>query len=342
MKISRFFVAPVLMLCLLGCHKHHQDPVADTVATSPETTVPETPQSQVPTEPITQPVSTSAEDDAIIAAVLANGESRDVAPSASNERAAVFGNNFVGTPAQLDQCVRDAKCNVVNLVKVERFDPKNIRLFLNEKCTKKNYETWCTWAAADAKPGDRRVVLMNSSHGGEDVGPDGKVCDILITMDMISQNRWDETTEVSPQFWYNLLHACNCNFLVLNVSCHSGGQMRASLSLIAQKNHRKVRSIDGPPVVQARIDAAVERTSTRTLFANLSGTIFPVCQASELAEENEDGGAGTNAFWASRKSQPATVKSGDIARGANKNLKDHVFTQHFGLIGVNRPLFSKE
>ncbi len=118
--------------------------------------------------------------------------------------------------------------------------------------------------------------------------------------------------------------------------------MRAALSLIAQKNKRKVRSIDGPPVVQARVDAAVERTSTRALFADLNGTVFPVCQASELAEESEDGGAGTNAFWASRKAQPLTAKSGDIVRTANKNLKDHVFTQHFGLVGVNRPLYSKE
>lgn len=286
---------------------------------------------------------TIKEDQDIIDAVLANGDSPDTAQGVKGgeDRAVVFGDNFPGTSAELHECVNDARKNVLNLVRFDHFPTANIRLFLNEKCTKANYERWSTWAVANAKPGDRRIALMNSSHGAEDTDASGAVTDVIVTWDMVSQNRWDATTEVSAEFWQNLLRSTTVDFLVLNDCCHAGGDMRAAVSIQAAKSHKAVRSIDGPAPVKARIDSAVKHVSERTELAKLTGTVIPACQASELSEEASGfGGAATEAFWRARKTIPATGTVADIIREANKVLKANGFSQHMGLVGVNKVLFS--
>lgn len=285
---------------------------------------------------------TFKDDEAIINAVLANGDSPDVvAVRGGDDRAVVFGDNFPGTQAELHECVNDARKNVLNLVRFEHFPTSNIRLFLNQRCTKANYEKWAAWAVAGAKAGDRRVALMNSSHGAEDTDDYGAVTDVIVTWDMVYQNQWDSTTEVSAEFWQNLLRSTTVDFLVINDCCHAGGDMRAALSTAAKKVRKSIRSIDGPAPVQKRIDAAVRHASERSQLAALTGTIIPACQASELSSESSQyGGAETDAYWTARKSLPLTASSADIIRESNRLLRARGESQHMGLVGVNKPLFS--
>lgn len=337
MRIHKVLLS-LLLITAVGCHHNkppeefisQPSPIADTTPQTP-------PQADAPA------VTSTAEDDAIIAEVLANGESRDVSASATNDRAVVFGDNYVGTPAELHECVNDAKKNVINLVKVEKFSPKNIRLFLNEKCTKENYEAWGAWVMAEAKPGDRRF-FANSSHGAEDTDSQGRIIDVLVTYSMIQKNVWNATTEVSPEFWATLLRSTSVNFLFINDSCHAGGQMRKTLGIAALKNKRTVRSIDGPAIVQARIDAATERGQGLRSLA-LTGSVVWACQPSELSEEDSiHGGLGTDAYWKSRKALVASnPKIGDIIREANRILHtEYAASQHAGLTGVNKIVFSKD
>jgi hypothetical protein len=274
-------------------------------------------------------------DEAIINSILDNDDTRGV--TASSDRAVIFGNNFPGTSAELHQCVNDAKKNALNLVKFEKFRPADIRLFLNQKCTKANYEKWSAWVLADAKPGDRRI-FANSSHGAEDTGADGKIYDIIVTDDMVRKGYWDETTEVLPAYWSNVLRSTSVDYLFINDACHAGGAQKR-FGLITGK---ATRSIDGPLAVQARLAAAVERGASWRSLA-ISGTVIPACQPAELSEEDSThGGLGTDAYWRARKSLPLTAKSGDIIREANRILHSEFnATQHMGLIGVNKPLFSE-
>ncbi len=341
MKIARFFAPLIFAVALAGCHNHqpHQQPVDNT----PPVFVQPTPDTPVISQPPTIPTEPQASggDDAIINAVLANGESRDIA-SGSAERAVIFGDNYVGTPAELHECVSDAKKNVLNLVRVEHFDPKNIRLFLNEKCTKKNYEDWTKWLFDGADKDNRRCFFGNSSHGAEDTDEQGRIIDVIVTWEMIKLNRWDSDTEVAPSYWATTLRSTSVNYLFLNDSCHAGGAMRTAVSLIAKRNNRMVRSIDGPAPVQARLDKAIGRGPSMRELA-LTGTVIPACQPSELSEEDSvHGGLGTEAWWKARKSLPLTSKSGDIVREANRLIHSEFYaTQHIGLIGQNKPLFVK-
>ncbi len=339
MKIVRF-LAPLLLCICSACHHHNdqQPTTTDPVGTTPVYTQPEQPTTQIP---VSEPATTNAEDEAIIDAVLVNEDTRD---TGSGDRAVVFGNNYSGTQAQLHECVGDAKKNVLNLVRVEKFDPKNIRLFLDiDKCTKANYEKWVTWVVADTKPGDRRF-FASSSHGAEDTNEQGQIVDVLVTSDMILKNEWSSATEVSPEFWAKVLRSTTVNFLFLNDSCHAGGQMRHEVGLAALKNKRLVRSLDGPPAVQARLNAATQRGPSLRALA-LTGTVVWACQPSELSEEDSvHGGLGTDAYWKARKSMIATnPKVGDIIREANRILHtEYAASQHEGLTGQNKPVFSKD
>ncbi len=345
MRIPYFLMPIVFCFSMIGCN-HNNQPQSDQVSSDP-VYVPTTPSQDVPVAAPVQsddsPAILTADDNAIIDSVLANGESRDVAPSVTNDRAVVFGDNYPGTPAELHGCVNDAKKNVLNLVKIDHFNPRNIRLILNEKCTKKNYEAWTIWVLANAVAGDRRF-WGSSSHGAEDTDTAGNLIDVLVTFDMISKGVWDETTEVSPDFWAKTLRATTVDFLFINDSCHAGGQMRQAIGLAALKNKRLVRSIDGPPAVQARINAATQRgTSLRAL--TLTGTVVWACQPSELSEEDSiHGGLGTDAWWKARKNLLNTSpKAGDIVREANRILhSEYAASQHEGLTGQNKVLYSKE
>ncbi len=272
------------------------------------------------------------DDDAIIAAVLANGE--DINPKdISGDRAVVFGNNFPGTDAELHQCVNDAKKNVLNLVRVDGFSPKSIRLFTDRQCTKANYEKWIQWAFAAPK----RPAFFNSSHGAEDTDAEGKVVDVLVTDDMVRKGYWDATTEVTFDWWYHQLRQVTSPWMLLNDSCHSGGQTKLGLTSNAR---RSVRSLEGPPEVQKRVAAAVQRSTAITDIGKLTGTVFAVCLPNELASEGPQGGAGTEAYWQARKHLPAEAKAGDIARECNRLFKLSQESQHFTIVGVNGPLWN--
>lgn len=336
MRPKTYCIAVLLSLSFFGCCHHSQPtPQSDTAPIlQPSTEVPSTP--DVATSPVT-----NAEDEAIIQTVLANGD--ELERAISGERAAVFGNNYVGLPAELHGCVSDAKKNVVNLVKVEGFNPKNIRLFTNAQCTKNNYEKLATWVLADIKPGDRRF-FATSSHGGETTDENGKIIDVLITWEMVSLGEWTEATQVSPEFWSKLLRSTSGNFVFLNDSCHSGGMMRQAVGSASLKNKRLVRSIDGPPAVQARIDKATERGASWRLAA-IAGSVVWACQPSELSEEDSvRGGLGTDAYWTARKKLITTnPKVGDVIREANRILHNELAaSQHMGLTGSNKPIFSKD
>ncbi len=333
MRTLRFVLPFILSITMFSCN-HKPDSGSVPVDSTP----------YVPPVMISQPApdvpsTSSAEDDAIIAAVLANGDSEEVVPSERNDRACVFGNNYPGTNAELHECVNDARKNVLNLVRFDKFDPKNIRLFLNERCTKANYEKWMTWALAGAKKGDRRVLALNSSHGGEDTDATGRVCDVIVTWDMIASNEWSPRTEVTPEFLSALVRSSECNWWISLDNCNAGGDVRALLS--ATRN-RRVRSVEGPALVKARIDKSIERVSLRSQLASVNGVVMAACQPTELASEGPNGGAHTDAVWKARKALPVDAKSGDIVREINRLNKLNQETQHAQLFGVNKPLWSAE
>lgn len=289
--------------------------------------------------------------DAIIAQVMANDNNTLPAEKGNGDRAVVFGNNYPGTDAELHECVNDAKKNVVNLVKVDHFDPKNIRLFTNQQCTKSNYEMWSKWALVDGvqtalpdpatnttPPNWGRRAWFNSSHGAEDTDANGKVIQVLVTDDMVRKGQWDTTTEVTFDFWYALLRTTQHPWMMLNDSCHSGGQTRLVLSLVATKG-RAVRSLDGPAAVQARLNNATTRSTAMADLGKLTGTVFAVCLPNELASEGPDGGVGTNAYWNARKKLPANSKAGDYVKECNRLFHTTNESQHFTLVGVNTPLW---
>jgi hypothetical protein len=120
--------------------------------------------------------------------------------------------------------------------------------------------------------------------------------------------------------------------------------MRKIAGIAALKSNRLVRSIDGPPAVQARIEKATERgTSWRT--AAITGSVVWACQPSELSEEdNVHGGLGTDSFWAARKKLIASnPKIGTVIQEANRILhSEYAASQHEGLTGVNKPMWSKD
>ncbi len=339
MRFKVCSMALILSLSFFGCH-HYTQPApqpnnnTDPVYVPPDTGTPSA-------SDATAPAPTTAEDEAIIQAVLANGD--ELERSVSGERAVCFGNNYDGLSAQLHGCISDAKKNVVNLVKVEGFNPKNIRLLTNEQCSKKNYERWATWVLSDIKPGDRRF-FASSSHGGETTDENGKIIDVLITWEMVAQGEWSSATQVSPEFWSKILRSTTGNFVFLNDSCHSGGMMRQAIGLAALKNKRLVRSIDGPPAVQARIDKATERGASWRSAA-ITGSVIWACQPSELSEEDSvRGGLGTDAYWTARKKLISTnPKVGDVIREANRILHSELAaSQHMGLTGANKQVFSKD
>lgn len=290
-----------------------------------------------PQAPVTEaPPATSQEDEAIVNAVLANGESEDT-DKGSGDRAVVFGNNFPGTDAELHQCVNDAKKNILNLVKVDGFNTKNIRLFTDRQCTKANYEKWSKWALVDGLAGGRRA-FFNSSHGAEDTDANGTVVDVLVTDDMVRKGQWDATTEVTYDFWYHLLRSTTNHWLLLNDSCHSGGQTR--FSLVGSLHGRSPRSLDGPPEVQARLAKAIQHSNAKAALGNLTGSVVAVCLPNELASEGPGGGVGTDTYWKARKTLPNTSKVGDYIREANRLMKLTHESQHMTLIGLNNPLWN--
>lgn len=279
-------------------------------------------------------VGVTFRDAEILAAVIANGQRESVARG--GDRAVVFGNDYPGTSAQLLQCVADAHRNVINLVKLDGFDPAGIRLFTNEACTKTNYEKWSRWALVEGAGGRR--AFFNSSHGAEDV-IDGKIANVLVTWDMVSSGRWDASTEVAPEFWSKLLRSTKCPWVFLNDSCHSGGQTRMNPALPG-RHGRAVRSIEGPAVVRARVDSAVTRAAEWPPITG--GTVFAVCRADQLANEGPDGGVGTIAFWTARQNlgdSPA-IRAADVVREANKILRAGGESQNMNLIGHIGPIWA--
>ncbi len=332
--------ALLLFISIAGCHHHQvvveQQPPIIEVQPNPTPVV-------ITTQPNPAP-DTGEEDANILSQILANGETETAndttrAGAKHQDRAVCFGDNFPGTPAELHECVNDAKKCAINLVKVEGIDPKNIRLFTDRQCTKANYEKWSKWALAGALPGDKRWI-SNSSHGAEDTDANGSVVDVIVTDDMIRKNQWDASTEVTLDFWVACLRTTNANYLVLNDCCHSGGVMKAAF---LANNKKVVRSIDPPAVVQARLNAAVTRSNARAALAALSGTVIPACQASELSEESPDfGGAATEGYWIARKSLVVSnAKAGEHVKQMNAWARAHMFTQHAGLIGQNKPIFGE-
>lgn len=311
-----------------------QTPVFDDTQPTPVTAGPLV--DNIPTPATEVPPATSQEDDAIVNAVLANGESEDT-DKGSGDRAVVFGNNFPGTDAELHQCVNDAKKDVVNLVKIDGFNTKNIRLFTDRQCTKANYEKWSKWALVDGVAGSRRA-FFNSSHGGEDTDANGTVVDVLVTDDMVRKNEWSAATEVTYDFWYHLLRSTTNHWLLLNDSCHSGGQTRTSL--MAGLHGRSVRSLDGTPEAQARVAKAIKHSNAKAALGDLTGSVVAVCLPNELASEGPGGGVGTDTYWKARKTLPNTSKVGDYIREANRLMRLTNESQHMTLIGLNNPLWN--
>jgi hypothetical protein len=265
------------------------------------------------------------------------------------ERAAVFGNNYPGTDAELHQCVNDAVKNIIGLVRVYGFDPHNIVLYVNDECTAASYKASANWLLTDKTAPPGRRFFGNSSHGAQDADNTGILRDVIVTWDMVKTGRWDETTEVPWELWHDSIRQApeGVSFVVLNDCCHAGGIMKligpAPLPT-AGTPQRLVRSLEGPAEVQKRVAEARKRHTRALTTTNAQikrGTVFAVCRSDQLASEGETGGAGTDAFWASARSMPDKYSILPIIKASNAHMAQRGFKQNMNPVGRLDTLWPK-
>lgn len=268
----------------------------------------------------------------------------------SGERAVVFGNNYPGTDAQLYQCVNDAVKNILGLVRVYGFDPHNIVMYVNDECTAANYKASANWLLTDkAAPAGRRF-FGNSSHGAQDADSTGKLRDVIVTWDMVKTGKWDETTVVPWDLWHDSIRQApeGVTFVILNDCCHAGGVMKligpAPLPT-AGTPQRLARALEGPVEVQKRVAEARKRNTRALTSTNAQikrGTVFAACRSDQLASEGENGGAATDAFWASARSMPETKYSIlPLIKASNAHMAQRGFKQNMNPVGRLDTLWPK-
>lgn len=295
-------------------------------------TTPPTPTTPVPPSAnigdLTPEVALAPGDQAIVDSVL-NG-SKDL--DGRRNRILVAGDNFPGTPALLTYCVFDTvERDLLGMVKKFGANPADIRALRDTECTRANLAKHIDWVFADIQPGDQRFVFL-SCHGSADTSSDGSITGIICTYDMISTNIWDETTEITLDYWKAKCQSVpkGCNVTLVFDLCHAGGDIRALLA-----NKRAPRSVDGPAPVQARIAKATKRATLRDVN-QYNVQFIPMCLDSELSEEGPStGGMGTWGLWSAIDKDGAAAPATNVIRDANAALRGNVATQHIVVVGAN-------
>lgn len=333
----------IVMSLVIGCGNHTPPPIVidDPVATQP---VPIDPpfQPSEPSQPPLTPVSEnigditpeqrlSAEDTAIITGILNGSKQLD----GRRHRVLLAGCNYPGLNAELNYCVFDtATRDALGWVKKFKVDPADVRIVRDTEYTKANMIKHIDWVFDDVRPGDVRVICL-SSHGSQDTLSDGSVCGIVVLYDMISTGSWNDSTEIKIDYWIAKCKSVpnGSNVVIIGDLCYAGGDIRAVLS--GNPHQKKVRAIDGPPEVQARVAAAPKRALMRD--ANqYSIQWIPCCLDSELSSEGpRTGGSGHWAIWSSIDKNGINAAATLIVRDGNALLRSNQDTQHLSVIGRN-------
>ncbi len=325
-------------------------PVFDPPVQQPSTEVPSFPQIIVVNPPTTgvEPPTESvvkigsiipsdplhASDLAIINGLIANPKDT---PN-QRHRILLAGDNYPGTNSALDYCIFDTSCrHALGLVKSFKIDPSSFRVLRNSEYSKANLVKFTDWVFDDVQPGDIRAIFL-SSHGTKDIGPSGAVEGLIVTHDMIATGVWSPETEIRIDYWKMKCRSVSqgCNVTLVFDMCHAGADIRALLGSI-----KKSRSIEGPQVVQERVDTAKTRTVMRDV--NVYNIQFiPMCLDSELSEEGPNtGGAGSWGLWNAIDDLGIDAPTTTLVRSTNGYLKSNVFSQHVTVLGRNSkmPLF---
>lgn len=287
---------------------------------------------------LTPEAALSGEDQVIIASVVNGSKELDN----RRNRVLLAGCNYPGTDAQLTYCVFDVKVrHLLGFANKFKIDTADMRLVLDREYTKANLVRHIDWIFDDVKPGDFRAICL-SSHGAQDTMPDSTTAGIVVTADMVYSGEWSAATEIQIDYWKAKCKSVpnGCTVVMIFDLCFAGGDIRAAFG---NPNHgiKKFRSIDGPPVVQARVAAATKRTLMRDV--NVYNVIwFPTCLDSELSSEgSRTGGAGSWAIWSSIDKNTKDAIATVLCRDGNEFLRSNQDTQHLISLGRNnkQPLF---
>lgn len=286
------------------------------------------------------PEGALAESDAKIISAVVNG-SKEL--DNRRNRILLAADNYPGTQAELTYCVFDVRTrHLLGLAKKIGAKTEDMRLALNAEYTKANLTKHVDWVFADLQPGDQRAIFL-SSHGGQDTGPDGSVQGLVIVHDMIATGVWSEDTEITLDYWKAKCKSVppGCNVVLFFDCCYAGSDIRAALVGNPHASVKKSRSVDGPPVVQARITLATKRALMRDANQYFIQW-FPACLESELSSEgSRTGGSGSWAFWSSVDKNGIDAPCTVICRDANGFLRQNQDSQHLSILGKNnkQPLF---
>ncbi len=278
-----------------------------------------------PAQPLT------AADQAIINSVLNGPKTLDIQPN----RVLLAGDNYPQTQSQLTYCVFDTTVrDLLGLAKKFNVAPSDMRALRDSECTKANMVKYIDWVFDSIHPGDTRIVCI-SSHGTTDTAADGSIQGLVCTYDMVATMNWSDQTEISLDYWKEKCKSVpdGCNVVLIFDCCYAGADIRA---LMAHNSHQlKARSIDGPPIVQARVAAATKRSLMRDVN-QYNVQFFPMCLDSELSEEGEiTGGMGTWSLWSAVDKDGATAPCTAICRDANAYSRSMGATQHITILGKN-------
>ena len=184
------------------------------------------------------------------------------------DQALLLGINDYQKVNPLRGCVNDVRNMQKLLTETFRFDPRNIRVLLNEQVVKKSVNQEMDRLFKDARSGDR-VVLHFSGHGSytEDLDgdePDGQdelIC--LYDMDFADPETYLLDDEL--RHWTEKLPR-SVQLTIVFDSCHSGTATRLVMAPAPDNPHRQIpmRVDDRATLARARKWPAASRRRRRS------------------------------------------------------------------------------
>jgi hypothetical protein len=208
------------------------------------------------------------------------------------DQALLLGINDYQKVNPLRGCVNDVRNMQKLLTETFRFDPRNIRVLLNEQVVKKSVNQEMDRLFKDARSGDR-VVLHFSGHGSytEDLDgdePDGKD-ELLCLYDMDFADPETYLLDDELRHWTEKLPR-GVQLTIVFDSCHSGTATRLVMAPAPDNPHRQIpmrvddratlarapqtaRGLASPAALAAAVDPATNPDVVRVRFVDPPPTI---------------------------------------------------------------------
>lgn len=223
------------------------------------------------------------------------------------DRALMVGINKYPT-CPLSKCVRDVERSLDGIQRLFRFDPKGIRLLIDERATTANILTRLQWLVDGVSPGDR-LLFLYSGHGaqvatrnkaGEVDGLDEVICPVDFDWSderLIRDKQFSEIFRTVPK---------GVEFVWVSDSCHSGDLQRSLKSA--------GRCMRPPADIAWRNKAAAGMLRGGFRGLGLNVALISGCKSDEVSMEAEDGGAMTTALWNVLEKYPTLKLSAVMTR----------------------------